>query len=209
MRLLVKQVKVFGGGMKRVEFFIPRIRGKDVLDLGVVQHTHGAYDLPNWLHRHVVEASASCLGLDIDKDGVSFLSEQGLNVTEGDAQNLQLGSQTFDAIVAGDVVEHLEDPRGFFEGVKRHLRPDGELLIATANPWFFVRFIQACFGKVQENPDHPLWYTPGTLTVMLGRHGFTIEHVEYGSSEKWLYRCVFLPHVIRHTGFWMVAKPIR
>jgi SAM-dependent methyltransferase len=208
MRIGGWQVKVFGGGMKKVEFVLPYVRGKEVLDLGIVAHVASACAQPNWLHRHVAGASCRCVGVDTQEDGVRALQDQGYDVRVADAQSLAIDDR-FDVIVAGDVIEHLHDLRGFFSSVTRHLRPEGRLLITTANPWFFVRVAQALLtGRVYENPEHTAWYSLGTLRELLRRYQFVVEHAEYGSSEHFLYWFLFFPRIVRHTSIWLVCKRI-
>ena len=81
MRLFGHEIRIFGGGMHRVQFVPPFVRGRDVLDIGVVQHTPEATELGNWLRGHIRTAAHSCIG------------------------------KQFDVIVAGDIVEHLHDVR--------------------------------------------------------------------------------------------------
>lgn len=203
MQILGRKVKVFGGGMKKVDFIVSRVRGLDVLDVGVVQHTLEAAALENWVHRHVAGAAKSYVGIDMADP--TPLREQGFDVRQADAQNFDLG-RTFDVVVAGDIIEHLHDVAGFFESVSRHLRPGGRLIITTPNPWFLVRVLQASRGQVYENPEHTAWYSLGTLEELIQRFGFRVVHAEYGSSEGFLYRLPILPDILRHTSVWIEAE---
>jgi SAM-dependent methyltransferase len=49
----------------------------------------------------------------------------------GDAQALGIGSETFDAIVCTEVLEHLPEPRRAIDEMFRILRPGGSLLLTT------------------------------------------------------------------------------
>jgi hypothetical protein len=85
VRILGKKAKPFGGGMGRIDWVKPRIAGKDVLDVGVIQHDPANQALDNWLRRHVVTASKSCVGIDSDAEGVAELRRRGEDVSVGDA----------------------------------------------------------------------------------------------------------------------------
>lgn len=207
MKVMGFEYKVFGGGMRKVEFVLPHVRGKRVLDVGVVQHSPEAYKADNWLHKHVREVASKCVGIDIVEQGIENLRAMGFDARYADAHNFNLGER-FDVIVAGDIIEHLHDLNGFFASVRRHLEPGGKLVITTANPWFFVRCAQAVLnGSVYENPEHTCWYSRGTLTELLRRFGFDVTVFSYGSSEEFLERVPLMPDILRHTGIWAVAEP--
>jgi SAM-dependent methyltransferase len=54
----------------------------------------------------------------------------------GDATDLAatLGERRFDAVLAGEIVEHVEDPYRFVRGCRDRLRPGGRLVLSTPNP---------------------------------------------------------------------------
>ncbi|MPZ91959.1 MAG: methyltransferase domain-containing protein [Actinobacteria bacterium] len=205
MRILGRNYHVFGRGVGRVNFILPYVSNADVLDIGVVQHDVHNIEERNWIHRHVADVANSCLGVDIDDVGVEKLKDLGFNVIRGDAQNLDI-SERFDVVVAGDVIEHLDNPGGLIQSAQRHLRPRGLLLITTPNPWWWMHIIRAIKGRVHVNPEHTTWFSLGTLTELLRRYGFVIDHYEYGSGDEWLYRLIFLPRMIRHRSLWVVAR---
>lgn len=204
MRLFGKRVSIFGGGMRRIEFVLPYVRDKDVLDIGVVQHIPKATDQQNWLHRHIRDAARSCVGIDTAQEGIAKLQREGFDVRLADAQNFDLDSR-FDVVVAGDIVEHLHDLRGFFTSVKAHLRANGRLILLTPNPWFWVGLLRAAAGKPHVNPEHTAWYCIDTLTELISRFGFVTESATYGSSENFLWRAFFVPRTLRHTSIWVIA----
>ncbi len=56
---------------------------------------------------------------------------QGLLTTAGDAELLPFASDTFDVVLASEIVEHLWNPNNFFEEAYRVLKTDGKLIIST------------------------------------------------------------------------------
>ena len=62
------------------------------------------------------------------------------NLHAGDAQTFRI-SAMFDTIVAGEVIEHLENPAQFLARAHEHLKPDGRLVLTT--PYAFD-FSTAC-----------------------------------------------------------------
>src|SRR5437879_1219829 len=99
------------------------IQSGSILDLGCVdsrpaRHT-AAQRLehkPNLLFRRMVETNKDTLGLDIDAEGVEALRALGYQAVCGNVETIDLGRQ-FDAIVAGELIEHLENPGLFLRNM--------------------------------------------------------------------------------------------
>jgi len=184
----------------KISFAVTYCRGKDVLDLGCVQHNPENYKSRYWLHKALAEVSNTIDGLDLYKEGVDYLRKLGYHVDIGDAEQFDLGKR-YDVIVAGDLIEHLENLRGFLTSCRAHLRPDGYLLISTPNPWYWPNVVKALiFGKVSNNQEHTLWMCPVTLSQLLARHGMKIRQWCYGS--RYLRdRLMPFPKGVKHSSF--------
>lgn len=191
---------------KKIEFVIPYVHNRDVLDIGFANEGDKPYLKDNWIHKHIVSASKYCVGLDRDEKLVNEVHSLGYNVILGDAQNIQIERQ-FDVICALDVIEHIEDLKSFFDGVYRLLKKDGKLLISVPNPWFFSRFVR-CFikGDGGVHKEHVYWFCRGTITELLKRFGYKVERIELGSGEPRLYYLFLFPKVMRHTSIFVVAS---
>jgi 2-polyprenyl-3-methyl-5-hydroxy-6-metoxy-1,4-benzoquinol methylase len=184
----------------KIAFVVARARGKDVLDIGCVEHDPGNYQSRFWLHRAIREVAKSVVGLDLQEAGVQYLSERGFDIRFADAQLFDL-KQEFDVIVAGDVVTHLEDLHGFFECCRKHLRPDGRLLVSSPNLWHWRNILKAGLRprRVCTNLEQTLWLCPTTLAQLAGRHGFNVLETRYGSRSR-LDNLLPLPEGWRHTS---------
>src|SRR4051812_48620403 len=64
----------------KINYFVDLVRGKRVLDVGIVEHFADASQAANWLHRHIAKAAAHCLGVDILPEAIEELQKQGFNV---------------------------------------------------------------------------------------------------------------------------------
>lgn len=191
--------------MRRPNFILQFVRGKDALDVGVVQHDVSAYEHPAWIHAHVHRSAASCVGIDYLEEGVRFLQTKGFNVIQANAEDFDL-KRSFDVVVAGEIIEHLNNVGRFLVTVRRHLRSGGRLVITTPNPWFVGHFWEALFGDPQENPEHTAWFSMGMLREILRRHGFEVETSLYGSGEDRPWLVPILPARLCHTSIWLVAR---
>ena len=56
---------------------------------------------------------------------------RGLLAAAGDAELLPFVSDTFDVVLASEIVEHLWDPNSFFDEAYRVLKEEGKLIIST------------------------------------------------------------------------------
>jgi len=169
-----------------------------------------------WLHRALCIKAKKNIGLDIDLQGVDFLNNNGFNVVHADAQCFQL-SETFDVIVAGDLIEHLDNPGGFLESVKTHLTPEGILAISTPNPFWWKTYLHVLIkGNSCPHPEHTCWYCEQTLIQLLNRHGYCVERIDYGTVyilstliqkiTKYINNITPLPGRFRHNTIMLVAK---
>lgn len=189
---------------RRPDFILGYARGKEVLDVGVVQHDVATYERPEWLHRHVAREAAYCMGIDYLEEGVQFLQSKGFNVVKANAEEFDLG-RTFDVVIAGEIIEHVNNVGAFLTAVRRHLKPGGRLVITTPNPWFFGHGWECFFDDPAENPEHTAWFSIGMLRELLRRHAYAVERVLYGSGEDRPWQWRILPARMRHTSIWLVA----
>ena len=129
----------------RWEFIEPYVCGKKVLDIGPAELRGTTQDLDKvkgWLHGQIMSAAASCLGLEKSIEQVQALQKMGYNIIQGDAEAFDMGD-AFDVIFAGELIEHLSNPGLFLECVKRHLRPEGVMLLTTPNRFSASHFLSA------------------------------------------------------------------
>jgi SAM-dependent methyltransferase len=189
----------------------------DILDLGCVDARpdhEGAADRlgrkqPDALFRHIVDVNSNTTGVDIDPDGVQVLRGMGYNVVCGNVESVDLGRR-FDTIVAGEIIEHLENPGLFLRNMHRHLKPDGAIIISTPNPFYTGQTWKIWrYGIPAVHEGHMNWQDPLTLTQLLRQTGFeTVEGYwvqpggKFFKSWKRLIRGYFAH------SFLVVAKPV-
>ncbi len=148
-------------------------RGKDVLDCGCVgSELEDPRTLASTSHYHIAKAARQSVGVDIAADEVAKRRAAGYDVRTANVETMEL-RETFDVVVAADLIEHLSNPGLFLDRVREHLRPDGLLCLVTPNPWSANGVLKAVAGfRMRVNPEHTCWYDPVTLAQLLERHGF-------------------------------------
>ena len=105
----------------------------------------------------------------------------GLDVRTGDLFTTELPLQHFDAIVMGDVIEHLPRPGEALDRMAELLRPGGIAWMALPDAGSVVaRGLRARWWSVI--PTHVQFFTRGSLRTLLERHGWTV--LEIASSPK-------------------------
>lgn len=152
-----------------MDYVLDRMRGRRVLDIGVISHASHYIDQPGWRHAKVRDAASYCLGIDILEPLVNELNARGYNIRCVDATSSADLGERFDVVFIGDVVEHVDNPVGLLAFASRHLAPGGRILVTTPNPFsrkFFRRFRRE--GVVVVNLDHLGWITP-TMAMEIGR----------------------------------------
>lgn len=167
------------------EFLGSFVRGKTVLDLGCVEHDESSEAAEFWLHKHLLKNAKSVLGMDILEKDVEQLRQRGYNIICGDATKDWAG-QTFDVVVAGEIIEHVPDPGGLLTNMRRHLNPDGQLVITTPHPFFFANFLVSMLSKENSywHPDHVAWFCPYTLRSALHKAGYKVEAAYYATRSR-------------------------
>lgn len=164
------------------------VGGKKVLDLGCVRHDIDETYKDIWLHGIIRQQAKSVLGVDYLENEIEELKKRGFNVVCANVETMEL-NDTFDVVVAGDIIEHLNNFGMFLERVKAHMKPDGIFLITTPNPVNFMRFMSVLQrGDAGANPEHTCWFTERVLRQLLDRYGMFIETVDYIDDTYQYYK---------------------
>ena len=83
--------------------------------------------------------------------------------------------EQFDIILAGEVVEHLDNVGSFIDSCVRILSQNTKLVITLPNAYSVKRFLIACLARKEHvHPDHTAYFSPSTLTRIAARHGLRI-----------------------------------
>ena len=190
-----------------IRYVVERCRGKRVLDLGCVMHQPNAYNRHDFMHRAIREVASDVVGLDLHEAGVEALRQRGCNVIVGDAENFAF-PEKFDVIVAGDIIEHLGNLDGMLTSCRAALKPEGVILVATPNPWYWRNVVKAVLYKeVPNNAEHSCWFDPRTLRQLADRYGLTLGAVEFHRGDPFLDRLVALPRGLRSATWFAELRP--
>ena len=170
------QPKDWKSGSHAARFALVRehLEGRTVLDVGA----GSGIDRPDWMHAAVASVATEAVGVELDKKLAARARERGYDVIAANAESLDLG-RTFQVVWAGELIEHLSCAGGFLDGARRHLDPDGRLVLTTPNAFAVSNFVYRIGGRPRLNKGHTCWYDETTLSQLLHRHGYDVLQVSY------------------------------
>jgi SAM-dependent methyltransferase len=164
--------------------------GRDVLDCGAVQHSwRMSIENPDWLHAAVCKAAASCVGVDFLAEDAAELNRRGYDVRVADVLTDDPPAEgAFDVVIAGDIVEHLENPATFLRYIATALRPDGVAVITTPSPFFVGQWwTLLAKGHPAISPEHAVLFDPFTFSKLVERTPLEIVEVCWLTPSWWAF----------------------
>jgi SAM-dependent methyltransferase len=190
--------------VQRVDFIKNACRGKKVLHLGCTNYpyTEETIETGALLHFELEKIAGEIYGFDFDQAGIDILNRHGAkNLYRADLEKLDKVDldETFDVIIAGEMIEHLNNPGLFLRGIKRFMNPETSLIITTINAYCGMRFWQYFLrGKNGANepvhPDHVAYYSYSTLNLIIRRENLEVEDFlfydvgrEHRPHSRWYY----------------------
>lgn len=118
---------------------------------------------------------------------------------QGDCQELQkfFDQRSFDTIIAGEIVEHLENPAALLRGCHHALKDDGRLLVTTPNPYHWSTVIgNLLFLRRGITWEHINLFPFRTMIALFRHTGWDVVDVRNASHGMRLWhttRTHFLP----------------
>lgn len=193
--------------VQRVDFIKKMCEGKKVLHLGCTNSPYTEESLKNemLLHHDLKKVAKELHGFDYDAEGLEIFKRIGEeNIHWADLEHLDdvALDETFDVIIAGEMIEHLSNPGLFLRGIKRFMNADTKLVITTINAYSGMRFFTYSLrGKGGENepvhPDHVAYYSYKTLNLVVEREKLKIKDFafydlgpEHRPHLHWIYNLV-------------------
>jgi SAM-dependent methyltransferase len=142
-------------------------------------------DLGTWVGFLPSEAERrgwSATGVEPSRFAAAYARDKvGVDVTQGSIAQAELPAGSFDAVVMGDVIEHLPDPGAGVRRAARLLRPQGVLYLMLPDAGSAVaRALGSRWWSVL--PTHVHYFTRASIARLLVANGFAVEWE--GTSPK-------------------------
>ena len=124
-------------------------------------------------------------GIDISKKGVDFARLNGVNAfqLDIDEKNFPFENNYFNAIFAGEVIEHLYDPDKMLEECYRVLHPDGIFVLTTRN-------LASLYNRVTLLLGYQPFPTSVSLRHNVGRPFEVNDEILGGHIRVFTYRAI-------------------
>ena len=193
--------------VQRTDFIKQISAGKKVLHLGCTNHPYTEDSIKNemLLHFDLKKTAKELYGFDYDQAGLDVLRKYNVkNLHRADLEKLEevVLDETFDVIIAGEMIEHLSNPGLFLKGIKRFMHSETSLVITTINAYSALRFFMyGLRGKGGENEpvhlDHVAYYSYRTLSLAIRRETLQVKNFyfydigpEHRQFNRWFYNFI-------------------
>ncbi len=151
---------------------------RDVLDVGCSS---------GYLAAPLAAAGARVVGIELDPGAAEAARAFCADVIVGDVESMELPLEpaSFDAIVCGDLVEHLRDPRTTLERLRPLLRPDGRLVLSTPNVANWAMRLSLLGGRWRYTDrgildrTHTHLFTRKTLAETVDAAGYRVVELDH------------------------------
>jgi len=162
----------------RLDFIAHHCRGKHVLDIGCLDETAlQKRDTQNWLHGRISAVAENVIGIDNSasippegqRTGPRSIIHQGNGL---DPVADMLVDDEIDQIVAGEFIEHIDQPLAFFQNLKSRF-PGRELILSTPNGGALANVLLGLIGREAQHPDHVHVFTYKILNTLCVRAEFS------------------------------------
>ena len=161
----------------RLDFLLARVPPRArVLDVGCGE---------GWFTAALAEAGREAVGIDVAEEPLRRARERApgldLRCVPAEDEWPLLPDASFDAVWAGEVIEHVADTAGWLSEVRRVVRSGGALVLSTPAHELLTRLALGLSGRAfaahfDPRSDHLRFYTRSTVVALVEEFGF--ERIE-------------------------------
>lgn len=128
-------------------------------------------------------------GIESDEEMAEVAARRLTSLVKGDVEDTGLWSglngRKYDAIIAGDIIEHLKDPVGFLKRLAGYLSSGGRIILSLPNIAHFRIRLKLLTGKFEYeeagimDSTHLRFFTYDTARRLIRGAGYDIVHEEH------------------------------
>lgn len=169
--------------LQRLALLAKLVAGKKVVHFGCVDHLPLLEQRRKegiWLHEVLAGTCTDLVGVDINEQGVQYMKDAGFETYNSNVVTehppAEIVTKKWDYIVAGEVLEHIDDPVMFLKAIREKYGACTERIIITVpNALSYTNFRFALRNIEMINSDHRFWFTPFTLLKVATQAGIVVE----------------------------------
>ena len=185
-------LKGHSDNVSRVDLLKLLVKGKRLVHFGCVDHLpliEQRRRTGMWLHEILSGVCTDLVGVDINEEGVQYMNDQGFETHISNVVTMpvpdSIASRKWDYIVAGEVLEHIDNPVDFLGAIREKYKGCTERIVITVpNALSYTNFRFALKNIEMINTDHRYWFTPFTLMKVAMQAGIKVEGFDLCFDEK-------------------------
>ena len=168
----------------RVPEILRICQGKTTLHLGCADMPKLLQSADDLLHLKLADVTDhdNLWGLDSSEEGCQILRKMGFDkIIHGNVENIDetVLKETFDIILAGEIIEHLSDPGIFIRNLTPLMKDKTKLIVTTPNAHSFQGFLHAMVRREKVHYDHNFYFSYQTLGHLLESCGLRCIDIYY------------------------------
>ncbi len=141
------------------------------------------------LFREAERVNVETHGVDFNRDAVALAAQSGHKAHAGRFEDVYFPEEYFDLVTASHVIEHVADPRGFAEKVRRILRPGGIFWFETPNIGSLdAKLFRRHHWGAYHFPRHWFYFDARSVRKLADSLGFEVVHTDfYPNAIFWFW----------------------
>lgn len=176
------------------DFFIMRqSRGRRVLHLACASapFTRELHESNQLLHQKLSRCALDICGVDVEREALAYLESEGYQQLIGanllDAEEVARVKTvlpwTPEVVLAGELLEHLDQQGIALKNIASLLGPRSKLVITVPNSFSLKAFVRVCIGHEKVSHDHVSYFSYANLKQLAARTGLRIEQIGWYTSS--------------------------
>jgi SAM-dependent methyltransferase len=115
-------------------------------------------------------------GVDYGGAAIEYAKSRGLDAHLSDIESMRFSDETFDAVVALHVMEHVQNLSVFIKEVHRVTKHGGYFFAVMPSMSHYKAKLAGSKWKYWGPPGHLWYFTNKSLTLFLEKNGFEVKH---------------------------------
>jgi len=197
----------------RTDKIIELVWGKSCLHVGCCDHIpliKEKISRKAWLHGLLEENCRRVVGIDINKDAVDYVNQEGFSAGEVYCADIAARDfalpgvdMKFDCILLGEIIEHVDNPSLFLRNVRENMEKQGfqgTYIVTVPNAFCMMRGGKYGRGIECINSDHRYWFTPYTIAKVLISAGITPKELWFVNYDRYAIQYAYQSDQLIITG---------